>query len=174
MRRTLSPFVYFLLAVALSGAALAQKPNHPLDALNSTEIERTVELLKSSPRFPKTALFSTVQLKEPPKEVVLAYKPGSVFTRSSFVIVFDRVNNKTFEATVDLSAGKILSLNEIPGVQPLVFGGEYPILEGLVKSDPRWLAAMKKRAVPRNACSRSALPAIAGIRAGNAPRCGTC
>ena len=146
MRRTLSPFVYFLLTVTMSGAVWAQ-PQHPLDPLSPNEIEKTVELLKSSPAFPKAALFSTVQLKEPPKELVLAHKPGSVFSRSSFVIFFDRINNKTFEATIDLTAGKISSIKEIPGVQPLVFDGEYGALEELVKADPRWLAAMKKRGI---------------------------
>lgn len=146
MRRTLSPVVVILLTAAFSTLVPAQA-THPLDPLSASEIEKTVELLKTSPTFPKAALFSTVQLREPTKDVVLAHAPGRAISRSSFSIFFDRINNKTFEAIVDLTAGKVSSVNEIPGVQPLVFTSEYGALEELVKADPRWLAAMKKRGI---------------------------
>lgn len=135
----------FVMGVICAGYASGQA--HPLDPLSSAEIEKTVSVLRTSPNFPRTALFSTVQLSEPAKETVLSFKPGSTVQRKAFAIVFDREKNKTFEAEVDLSSAKIANWKEISGVQPLVFSGEYEVLEELVKADPRWQAAMKKRGI---------------------------
>ena len=44
-----------------------------------------------------------------------------------------------------MNAGTIVSWNQIKGVQPLVLAGEDDALSKLVKADPRWQAAMKKR-----------------------------
>jgi primary-amine oxidase len=132
---------FFLFA----SAAQAAEATHPLDPLDAGEITSAVKILQAAPNFPKTALFSTVVLSEPPKAEVLNFKAGAKFRREAFAIVLDREKNKTFEATVDLRAGKILSWREIPGVQPLVLEGEYEVVEQLVKADARWQAAMKKR-----------------------------
>ena len=56
-----------------------------------------VKVLRAAPDFPKVALFSTVVLNEPPKEVVMNFKPGMPVHREAFAVVFDRVNNKTYE-----------------------------------------------------------------------------
>ena len=84
-------------------------------------------------------------VKEPPKSAVLAYAPGTPLARHSFSVILDRRGNRTFEAVVDVNAGTIVSWNQIKGVQPLVLAGEYEVLSKLVKADPRWQAAMKKR-----------------------------
>lgn len=128
-------------------AAFAVESGHPLDPLSSAEIDRAVSILKAESRFPKNALFSTVQLSEPSKETVLAFKTGSPVRRAAFAIIFDREKNKTIEVTVDLNTGKVLTWNDVPGVQPLVFESEYGILEELVKADPRWQAGIKKRGI---------------------------
>ncbi|HYP49765.1 MAG TPA: hypothetical protein VEQ34_02400, partial [Pyrinomonadaceae bacterium] len=134
---------FFLFAFA----AQAAEATHPLDPLDENEIKSAVKILQAAPAFPKTALFSTVVLNEPPKAEVLSFKAGAKFRREAFAIILDREKNKTFEATIDLRAGKILAWKEIPGVQPLVFEGEYEIVEQLVKADARWQAAMKKRGI---------------------------
>jgi primary-amine oxidase len=134
----------FLFASALQAVAL---PTHPLDPLDAGEITNAVKLLQAAPEFPKVALFSTVVLNEPPKAEVLNFKAGAKFRREAFAIVLDREKNKTFEATVDLRGGKILSWKEIPGVQPLVFQEEYEVLPDIVKADRRWQEAMRKRGI---------------------------
>ena len=143
-------YVRFPAAVAatllfvLSGFAA---PVHPLDPLDKAEIADAVKIAKTAAQFPKIALFSTVQLNEPPKTEVMAFKAGAKFRREAFIIVFDRLKNKTYEAVVDLNAKQIQSWKEIPGVQPLVFQEEYEVLPGIIKADARWQAAMKKRGI---------------------------
>ena len=143
-------FVCLSLIVVLAlpvfaAATLAAAATHPLDPLDEGEIAGAVKVLQAAPNFPKTALFSTVQLNEPPKEEVLSFKGGAAFRREAFAVVLDRENNKTYEAVVDLRANKIVSWKEIAGVQPLVFFGEYETLQQIVKADARWQAAMRRR-----------------------------
>jgi primary-amine oxidase len=130
-----------------STTAFAAPAQHPLDALDGSEIAGAVRILQAQPNFPRTALFSTVQLNEPPKNEVLNFKTGGTFRREAFAIVLNREANKTYEAVVDLRGGKIISWKEIAGVQPLVFYGEYDTLQGIVKADARWQAAMRKRGI---------------------------
>jgi primary-amine oxidase len=141
--RLIALFVFALSAINVIQAQAA----HPLDSLDADEIKTAVKLLQAAPNFPKNALFSTVQLHEPPKAEVLNFKPGATFRREAFAIVLDRERNKTFEAIADLRARKIVSWREIPGVQPLIFEGEYEVLERLVKADSRWQEAMRKRGI---------------------------
>jgi primary-amine oxidase len=119
MKKNLWTFFSCLIVLFFISDISAQTA-HPLDPLSAAEIERTVSILRAS---------------------------QSSHTSQAFAIVFDREKNKTFEATVDLGPGKVLSWNEIPDVQPLVFMGEYEVLQDLVKADPRWQAAMQKRGI---------------------------
>ena len=143
-------FQTIILSVSLlSLEAISQTAGtkHPLDSLSTDEIASAVKILQAAANFPKTALFSTVQLNEPPKSEVLGFKTGAAFRREAFVIALDREKNKTYEAIVDLLANRVISWKEIPGVQPLVFQGEYEIVQELVKADSRWQAAMRKRGI---------------------------
>src|SRR5262245_40598525 len=121
---------------------------HPLDPLTENEITVAAETLKAYETFPKEALFSTIVLHEPPKHEVLEFKPGMPFRRDAFSVVMDRVNNRVFEAIVDLNASRIASWKEILGVQPQVFVVENDVLvPQIVKADPAWQAAMRKRGI---------------------------
>jgi primary-amine oxidase len=78
---------------------------------------------------------------------VLAYTGGGSFTRQAFAIVIDRRGNRTFEVLVDLRAGSIVSWKEAKGVQPPLLEGEYGEVSRIVKADPAWQAAMRKRQI---------------------------
>ncbi|MES2766861.1 MAG: primary-amine oxidase [Bacteroidota bacterium] len=120
---------------------------HPLDPLDSNEIRQTVSILKTSPKFPATALFSTINLAEPPKAEILAFKNGMSFRREAFAVVYDRDKNITYETITDLRTQKVISWKEIPGAEPLVFVEEYERLPEIVKADARWQTAMRKRGI---------------------------
>jgi len=120
---------------------------HPLDPLSANEIKVAAKALKASGQFPQTALFSTIVLKEPAKTEVLNYKSGAQFSRQAFSVIMDRTGNRTFEAVVDLKTQRVLSWHEARGVQPLVMDTEFKDLPDIVKGDPRWQAAMRKRGI---------------------------
>lgn len=130
-----------------SSSAWAAAARHPLDSLDKDEIAQAVRILQAAPDFPRDALFSTVQLNEPPKHEVLSFKAGSAFRREAFAILFDMKRNRTYEAVVDLRARRVISRKEVAGAQPLVFMGEYETLQKIVKADARWQAAMRKRGI---------------------------
>ncbi len=150
MKSTQLYFVWFPIAIIsallwFSPATVSAQATHPLDPLDESEIAGTVKILQDAKDFPRTALFSTVQLNEPAKNEILNFKAGAAFRREAFAIVLDREKNQTYEAVVDLRGKKVVSWNVIAGVQPLIFYGEYDTLQEIVKADPRWQAAMRKR-----------------------------
>jgi primary-amine oxidase len=86
-------------------------------------------------------------LHEPPKDEVLAFRPGQTVPRQAFVIVLDRPANTTHEAVVDLPERRIVSWKHVPGVQPAVMPEEFTSPEKAVKADPRWQQAMRRRGI---------------------------
>ncbi|WP_229722942.1 primary-amine oxidase [Xylophilus rhododendri] len=118
---------------------------HPLDPLTADEIQNAVAVLKARPDFPADVLFSTVQLKEPPKSEVWNYRDGAEHRREAFAVVMDRKLNRTYESVIDLKTKRAISWQEIKGVQPLLADSEYEAMRKIVKADPRWRAAMQKR-----------------------------
>jgi len=141
------PACGLLLLFLLASSLAFGQATHPLDPLSATEIDAAAKVLRDSKTFPATGMFSTIQLNEPPKDEVLRFAPGASFRREAFSIILDRERNKTLEAVVDLRANKLISWKEIPGVQPLVLSGEYDVVDELVRADPRWQAAMRKRGI---------------------------
>ena len=132
---------------APAGQASAPAQPHPLDPLSDAEIETAARILRAAPQFPAGAMFSTIVLNEPGKADVLAFKPGAPMTRQAFAIVLDRPANRTFESVVDLGASRVVSWNEVMGVQAPVLQTEYDELVKIVKANPEWQAAMKKRGI---------------------------
>lgn len=137
------------IGLALVGATVAAPAasQHPLDPLSGAEIERAASLVRAQRAFPKGALFPVVGLKEPPKAELVDWKPGASWKREAEVVVFDRAANRTYEAVVDLTAGRVASFVPRPGVQPLVLVEEYEALPGIVRADPDFQAAMRRRGI---------------------------
>lgn len=143
--------ISFLLGIIVYlpflGSPAAGQSTHPLDPLTASEIERAVSIFRGVKDFPNSALFSTVQLREPAKESVINFRPGNAYQREAFAIVFDREGNRTYEGVADLRTAKIISWKEVANVQPPVFMSEYEILDKLVHADERWQTAMRKRGI---------------------------
>ncbi len=133
------------LALILLATALAGAQEHPLDPLTEAEISTMTRVL--SPRLQPGTFFPIVELREPPKAEVLAWKPGMPIRREAFAVVLERKANKVYEAVVDVKNGKELSFQQVEGVQPPILFEEFLAPADLVRSDPRWQAAMQKRGI---------------------------
>ncbi len=120
---------------------------HPLDPLRADEITRAWEILRAERRLGPRARAISIALHEPPKEVVLAHRPGHAVARAAFVVLMDREAGKTYEAVVSLSEGRVASWEHVPGVQPAIILDEFFECEAAVRADPRWQEAMRKRGV---------------------------
>ncbi|HKW95342.1 MAG TPA: primary-amine oxidase [Methylomirabilota bacterium] len=127
--------------------ATSRSTAHPLDPLRADEITRAWEILRAERRLGPRARAVSIALHEPPKEVVLAHRPGGAVTRAAFVVLMDREAGKTYEAVVSLSEGRVVSWEHVPGVQPAIILDEFFECEAAVRADPRWQEAMRKRGV---------------------------
>ena len=121
--------------------------SHPLDPLTAAEIAAATRVIKALPDFPKEGRFSIVALREPAKEEVRAFKAGSPIPRQAFAVVLDRAGGRTFEAVVDITGNKAVSFNEVKGAQPLILEGEYETISRILKANPEWQQAMRKRGI---------------------------
>src|SRR5215471_21369530 len=120
---------------------------HPLDPLSPEEIEATSGILKSQRGLADTARFVFVTLDEPDKQAVLGFTPGDAIERRAFVIVRERAERKTYEAVVSITRGEVVSWEEKTGIQPPIMFEEFLTSEEIVRNDPRWQEAMRKRGV---------------------------
>lgn len=126
--------------------------HHPLDPLSLGEIARAVAILKTEQALGDTHRFPIIRLEEPSKADMLAFRAGQPLLRLAFLLVMDIANGKTSEGLVDLSTGKVqsyrhLPLDQMPYGQPPIMLCEFEAIEALVKADPRWIAAVKKRGI---------------------------
>ncbi len=133
-----------MVSVSTSAEVLTR---HPLDPLGADEVAGAARILRASGRMDPDAFFVRVQLDEPTREAVLAFRPGDPFDRRAFVIVRDRRRRTTFEAIVSLSGDKVVDWRERPGVAPPIVFEEVLACEAAVKAHPEWQAAMRKRGV---------------------------
>jgi primary-amine oxidase len=76
---------------------------HPLEPLSADEFRKTATLLRQAGHVRDGFRFASIELKEPPKAEVKAWRPGGVIRRLSFAVVFNRADNQTYEAVVDLT-----------------------------------------------------------------------
>jgi len=141
-------FIFSIIYIAISLVspyAWAQKagPFHPMDALTVREVNEAVQLLKARGHVDAQTRFADVRLEEMPKPQMLAWRRGMAFTRTAFVIY--RKDKKTFEALIDLTGRKIISVTHKPGVQPSILQEEWDTARKLTMADKRWQAAMVKR-----------------------------
>ena len=134
-----------LAILAGASAAKAQTTKHPLDDLTAPEYWTTYEVLQASAKVDAETRYPLIQLKEPPKEEVLAWKPGQPMRREALVVV--KKGPQTFEAVVDVNGKKLVSWTEIKGVQPPSPLEESDEFKDLVKDNDEVKAALKKRGI---------------------------
>ncbi|MBY5777423.1 MULTISPECIES: primary-amine oxidase [Rhizobium] len=125
---------------------------HPLDPLSLDEIASAVAILKDTQTLAPTFRFPITRLEEPTKADLAVYRLGDRLPRLAFILAIDISNGETFEGVVNLTAGTVssyirLPLDELPYGQPPIMLCEFETVEGTVKSDPRWIAAVKKRGI---------------------------
>ena len=128
-------------------AGAADTERHPLDPLSAAEIEAAVRILRAE-RCPGPSIrFETVELKEPPKAVLRAYRPGVSVKREAFLAVFDVEADALYEAVVDLDEGKVTLWRAIGDARSTIMPEELAAVERCVKADPRFAEALRRRGI---------------------------
>ena len=104
-----TPLLYAIgIGLLCSAPAFAQTGGntYPLDPLSAAEMKKVVQILKDSKTTTGKDIFNIINLKEPPKSEVLAYKPGAHTRREAFTSFYDYSKNGVTEAVVDLNVEK--------------------------------------------------------------------
>jgi primary-amine oxidase len=141
---TMIPSVIAFLLILAVNAAAATSPPHPLDPLSQNELATTVAVLKAAGHVDQNTRFVFLSLREPDKAAALKWQPGASAIRETFAMI--KQGAHSFEAVVDVTQSKLVSWREIKGVQPaLLVYDELNSLNDILRADPRWQAAMRKR-----------------------------
>ena len=123
---------------------------HPLEPLSAEEMREVVELMRGDPRFQALgprARFASIALHEPAKSDVLGYAAGVPVAREALLILLNRTDNRAYEAVVSLTTRSVASWRHVQDVHPAILLEEQVEAEALIKADPSFQAALRKRGV---------------------------
>jgi len=122
-------------------------PSHPLDPYTPSELTRAVELLRASKQVSDATRFSAALPVEPSKQVVRDFEKGDSFAREVRLVGYDPKKAGSFDAHVSLDRGEVLAFEPIEGGQAPLNMMDFVRVMQIVKEDPGWQAAMRKRGV---------------------------
>jgi len=139
-----------LLAIALAAcrpAASAERADsaapHPLNPLTAEEYKQAVTTLRAAGHVNDATRFAALEVMDPDKAIVLAWRPGQPFNRRAFAVVKQGV--QTFEAVIDLATSSVTSWTEMPRVQPSILTEEIVGVGEILAKSPRFVAALSAR-----------------------------
>lgn len=95
---------------------------HPLDPLTPTEIAAASKAVNTHAGARMN--FDVLELLEPPKALVRAWKPGMPIQRVARTTSFKPGELGGYKAEVDLASGKVLKWEHVPGARPMLVGAE--------------------------------------------------
>src|SRR4051812_2921434 len=127
---------------------------HPCSPLTAQEIERVAGIVRSDTTHTvgERTRFVLMEVREPDKDVVASAELGGESPpRDVRVMLLDRDARDgagtTYEVTVRLDDDAVVDWREIAGVQPLSDVRELSEAEDLLRDDPTFQAALRRRGV---------------------------
>jgi primary-amine oxidase len=145
MNNKLKLAAIILLLVTAPFAVAYQDNGHPFDPMTWGEHWTVLEVLRDNGHLDADTRFSMVNLREASKTAMLEWKQGQAAPRRAFALV--RQKTRTFEAVIDLNNKKMISWDELEGVQANWLKEEFDAMTDIVKQDPDFLAAMQRRGI---------------------------
>ena len=133
------------LLINVQVAWSASDVRYPLDPMTWSEHWTVLEVLRENGHLDADTRFSMVNLREFPKQSVLEWKKGQPFSRQAFALV--RQKELTFEAVIDLNTRKMVSWQKLEGVQANWLQEEFEAMNDIVKADPDFIEAMRRRGI---------------------------
>jgi primary-amine oxidase len=138
----------------------AAQIRHPLDPLDAGEIRQAVEILRRERSVSPDARFVSVSLNEPPKDQVAFATldppapgqaadpgPGAAVPREAFVILLEPRQHATYEATVSLTTGSLLSWRLVPDARAPLMAAEYAACQVVTRADAQIIAGLERRGI---------------------------
>ncbi|MCH2170281.1 primary-amine oxidase [Myxococcota bacterium] len=122
-------------------------PNHPLDPFTPQELTGAVEILRATGQVSEAVRFSAALPVEPLKQVVRDFQAGDAFVREIRLVGYDPKKAGSFDAHLSMDRKELLSFKRIEGGQAPIGMMDFIRVIQIVKEDPGWQAAMRKRGV---------------------------
>src|SRR3954454_20944727 len=141
------PLFAALLLLPATAFAQESRPAHPLDALTGAELKQAKSILAAAGKIGSKAQFHSIDLVEPDKAAVTAWRPGGALPRRAIAVVSE--DGKVNEAAIDLSAGQMTNWQAVTGGPALLFGETYNA-GGMALADPRMVEGLAKRGLRPN------------------------
>jgi primary-amine oxidase len=121
--------------------------SHPLQPLSADEFQQVAALIRRGSGITETYRFASIALEEPPKATVKAWQVGDPFDRRALAVLWDRTDNRTYEAVVDLTGGRVESFEHVPGVCANFTVDEYHDVDEAMRAHPDVIAALAERGI---------------------------
>lgn len=126
---------------------LPEEVRHPLQGLTPEEIRKVVDIVRRDAPYGATTRFETIELLEPDKSAVRAFRPGDHIARKARVNVFSATAIGVNRMTVCLDSETILTRQELPTMRPMIQLEQFLEVEGIVRKDPAFIAGCARRGI---------------------------
>ncbi|MEA2772091.1 MAG: primary-amine oxidase, partial [Acetobacteraceae bacterium] len=118
---------------------------HPLDPLSAAELRHAAELIRTHFDWGNDLRVETIDLDEPPKDVVRAYTEGTPIQRIIRFNIYRRGVMGVVSGKFDLGTGELLWQTFREDARAMVAIEEVLQIEKTVKEDPRFQEALRRR-----------------------------
>lgn len=115
---------------------------HPLDPLSEAEIRQVKDTLGLEPV--EAWRYASIELHEPAKEVVRAFRPGDPITREARAVAWIPESGKTVSVVVSLTEGKTVAIADVRG-QPNATVDEWHKVDEAMRKHPKVREALRRR-----------------------------
>lgn len=122
-------------------------PTHPLTPLTEDEFRATAAILRRDQGLDGSWRFAGIELAEPAKALVKAWRAGDPVERSAFAVLWNRASNEAAEAVVDLTGDAVTSWTIVPGATPNFTVDEWHEIDVAMKAHPDVIAALAERGI---------------------------
>src|SRR6185437_2167880 len=120
---------------------------HPLDPLGPEEIRQAAAILRRDQGVGERWRFASIELREPPKDIVRAWRHGDPCERAARVVCWNREDGKAYKALVSLTGDAVLSWAHQPDGQPNMTVDEVHECDVAMRREPRVIKALARRGI---------------------------
>ena len=136
-----------MTATAATSATDATTSAHPLDPLSEAEFRQVRTILGRDKGFGPGWRLASVELREPAKAVVRAFRRGDAIVREARVVAWDTRDGTAYKANVSLTEDAVLAWDTLPGKQPNATADEFHDCDELLRKHPDVIAALAGRGI---------------------------
>jgi primary-amine oxidase len=122
--------------------------DHPLDPLSADEFRAVAQILLRDKDVARPHWrIASVELREPTKDVVRAFRPGDPIAREARVVAWNTDDGTAYVGVLSLTDDALLSWHAQPGKQPNATVDEWHDCDAAMRRHPDVLAALAKRGI---------------------------